>query len=63
MGSEYMIAKSLMLGAIKMSATRFISMHIGKAHIHNHIIFNSTALDCTRKFRDFLDTCKVSTKH
>ena len=27
--------------------------HTDKAHIHNHIIFNSTSLDCTHKFRDF----------
>ena len=27
--------------------------HVDRAHIHNHIIFNSTTLDCTRKFRDF----------
>ncbi len=31
-----------------------VCTHIDKAHIHNHIIWNSTALDCTRKFRDFL---------
>jgi hypothetical protein len=31
-----------------------VATHIDKAHIHNHIIFNSTSLDCTRKFRDFL---------
>lgn len=30
-----------------------VATHIDKAHIHNHIIFNSTSLDCTRKFRDF----------
>lgn len=30
-----------------------IATHIDKAHIHNHIIWNSTSLDCTRKFRDF----------
>ncbi len=30
-----------------------VATHIDKAHIHNHIIFNSTNLDCTRKFRDF----------
>ena len=22
-------------------------------HIHSHIVFNSTAIDCTRKFRNF----------
>lgn len=31
-----------------------VATHIDKAHIHNHVIWNSTALDCTRKFRDFL---------
>ncbi|MDO4648546.1 MAG: relaxase/mobilization nuclease domain-containing protein [Eubacteriales bacterium] len=30
-----------------------VATHVDKAHIHNHIIFNSTTLDCTRKFRDF----------
>ena len=30
-----------------------VATHVDRAHIHNHIIFNSTTLDCTRKFRDF----------
>ncbi len=30
-----------------------VATHVDKKHIHNHIIFNSTALDCTRKFRNF----------
>ena len=30
-----------------------VATHTDRAHIHNHIIFNSTALDGTRKFRDF----------
>ena len=30
-----------------------VATHIDRAHIHNHIIFNSTSLDCTHKFRDF----------
>ncbi len=30
-----------------------VATHVDKAHIHSHIIFNSTGLDCTRKFRDF----------
>ena len=30
-----------------------VCTHIDKAHIHNHIIWNSTALDETRKFRNF----------
>lgn len=30
-----------------------VATHTDKAHIHNHIIWNSTTLDCTHKFRDF----------
>lgn len=30
-----------------------VATHTDRAHIHNHIIWNSTALDCQRKFRDF----------
>lgn len=30
-----------------------VATHTDRAHIHNHIIFNSTSLDCKRKFRDF----------
>ena len=31
-----------------------VATHIDKKHIHNHIVWNSTTLDCTHKFRDFL---------
>ena len=30
-----------------------VATHIDRAHIHNHIIYNSTALDGTRKFKNF----------
>ena len=30
-----------------------VATHVDKAHIHNHIIYNSTDLDCERKFRNF----------
>ena len=30
-----------------------VATHTDREHIHNHVIFNSTALDGTRKFRDF----------
>jgi hypothetical protein len=30
-----------------------VATHTDRAHIHNHIIFNSTSLDCTRKFKNF----------
>ena len=31
-----------------------VCTHVDKMHIHSHIIFNSTTLDGTAKFRDFL---------
>lgn len=30
-----------------------VCTHVDKHHIHSHIVFNSTAIDCTRKFRNF----------
>ena len=30
-----------------------VATHTDRQHIHNHVIFNSTVLDGTRKFRDF----------
>ena len=30
-----------------------VATHIDREHIHNHIIYNSTDLDCNRKFRNF----------
>ncbi|CAK7082626.1 MAG: hypothetical protein TIS_01471 [Tissierella sp.] len=39
-----------------------VATHIDKAHIHNHIIFNSTSLDCTKKFRDFLGSGRAIAK-
>jgi len=30
-----------------------VATHIDRAHVHNHIIYNSTSLDCTRKFKNF----------
>ena len=30
-----------------------VATHTDRQHIHNHVIFNSTALDGTRKFRFF----------
>jgi len=36
-----------------------VATHTDKKHIHNHIIWNSTTLDCKRKFRDFLGSGKA----
>lgn len=32
----------------------FVVSHVDRPHPHCHIYYNSTTLDCTRKFRDFL---------
>lgn len=31
-----------------------VATHTDRAHIHNYIMWNSTSLDCRKKFRDFL---------
>ena len=31
----------------------FVATHTDRQHVHNHIYYNSTSLDCTRKYRDF----------
>lgn len=36
-----------------------VCTHIDRAHVHNHIIWNSTSLDCTRKFRNFWNSTKA----
>ncbi len=36
-----------------------VCTHIDKHHVHNHIIWNSTSLDCTRKFRNFWGSTKA----
>lgn len=32
----------------------FVCTHIDKGHIHNHIYYNATAFDCSRKFHNFI---------
>lgn len=36
-----------------------VCTHIDKAHVHNHIIWNSTNLDADRKFRNFWGSAKA----
>lgn len=36
----------------------FVCTHTDRQHIHNHIYYNSTSLDCTRKYRDFLGSAR-----
>lgn len=39
-----------------------IATHIDKNHIHNHIIFNSTAIDCAHKFNNFYNSSSALMK-
>lgn len=40
----------------------FVATHTDKDHVHNHIVFNSTTLDCTRKFKNFFLSGKAIQK-
>jgi hypothetical protein len=48
------IGRELALSLTKGNNAFIVCTHIDKEHIHNHIIFNSTNSDCTKKFRNFL---------
>jgi len=37
----------------------FVVSHIDRPHSHIHIYYNSTSLDCTRKFRDFWGSARA----
>ncbi len=39
-----------------------VATHVDRAHVHNHIIYNSTNLNYNRKFRDFL-FCGIALQH
>ena len=54
----YHLRQSFKPGELTPSLTKgkhafIVCTHVDKHHIHSHIVFNSTALDCTRKFRNF----------
>ena len=53
------IAYELAMRFTKGNNAFIVATHVDKAHIHSHIIFNSTTLDCQRKFRDFLGSGKA----
>lgn len=46
---DYDLAMSLTKG----KHAFLVCTHVDRQHIHSHIIFNSTALDCSKKFRNF----------
>lgn len=47
------ISYDLAMSLTKGNHAFIVCTHVDKHHIHSHIVFNSTALDCTRKFRNF----------
>jgi len=56
------VGYELALNFTKGNYAFIVATHIDKSHIHNHIIYNSTSLDCTKKFRDFLGSGKAVAK-
>jgi chaperonin cofactor prefoldin len=53
------IGYDLALSFTKGKHAFIVATHTDKKHIHNHIIFNSTAISCERKFNDFKRSGKV----
>lgn len=47
------ISYDLAMSLTKGKHAFIVCTHVDKQHIHSHIVFNSTALDCTRKFNNF----------
>lgn len=47
------IGRELALKLTKGSHAYVVCTHVDKHHVHNHIIINSTTLDCQKKFRNF----------
>lgn len=47
------IGRELALAFTKGRHAFIVATHTDRAHVHNHIIFNSTSLDCRRKFRNY----------
>lgn len=47
------IGKELAMKLTKGNNAFIVCTHIDKHHVHNHIIFNSVDLSCSRKFRNF----------
>ena len=47
------LGRELALRFTKGKYAFLVATHTDRAHIHNHIVFNSTSLDGTRKFKNF----------
>jgi hypothetical protein len=53
------IGRRLALSFTRGNHAFVVCTHIDRHHIHNHIIFNSTTRDCTRKFKNFWGSSKA----
>lgn len=53
------IGRELALRFTKGNHAFIVATHIDKNHIHNHVVFNSTTLDCTHKFVNFWGSSKA----
>lgn len=47
------LGQELALRFTKGKYTFIVATHTDRAHVHNHIVFNSTSIDGTRKFKNF----------
>ncbi len=47
------LGRELALRFTKGDYAFIVATHTDRAHIHNHIVFNSTSIDGTKKFKDF----------
>lgn len=56
------ISYELAMRWIKGKHAFFVVAHPDRPHPHCHIYFNSTSLDCTRKYRDFLGSARALRK-
>ena len=47
------LGRELALRFTKGKYAFIVATHTDRAHVHNHIVFNSTSIDATRKFKNF----------
>lgn len=58
-GEAHQIGYDLAARLLKGRHAFIVCTHTDKAHIHNHIVWNSTTLDCKSKFRNFFGSAKA----
>ena len=53
------LGRKLAMKFTKNAHAFIVATHTDRKHIHNHIIFNSTTMDCTRKFQNPLRSNRI----